>query len=123
MRRSTRRPIAFLPLAHSDREEVAVRERSPYFDCQFDTPGAPHPAYGVSKTAVFGLTRALAIEFAQQKVRVNCVAPGMVKTAFSEPLWKNPEIAKFATGGTLLKRLGEPEDWHRNRPGCLPEER
>lgn len=73
-------------------------------------PGAPHPAYGISKTAVFGLTRALATELASNNVRVNCVAPGMIRTAFSEPLWKNPQIAKFATGSTLLKRLGEPDE-------------
>eukprot|EP00929_Paragymnodinium_shiwhaense_P104289 TRINITY_DN68593_c0_g1_i2.p2 TRINITY_DN68593_c0_g1~~TRINITY_DN68593_c0_g1_i2.p2 ORF type:complete len:178 (+),score=42.35 TRINITY_DN68593_c0_g1_i2:255-788(+) len=73
-------------------------------------PGAPHPAYGVSKTAVFGLTRALAAEFAVEGVRVNCVAPGMVRTDFSKPLWSNPDIEKLATQGTMLKRLGEPEE-------------
>lgn len=40
-------------------------------------------AYCVSKTALFGLTRALAIECADMGVRVNCVAPGIIKTRFS----------------------------------------
>lgn len=72
-------------------------------------PGAPHPAYGISKTAVFGLTRALAAELAP-RVRCNCVAPGMVRTAFSKPLWANPGIEKKVTSSTLLKRLGEPAE-------------
>ena len=39
--------------------------------------------YSVSKTALLGLTRALAPELAQSNIRVNCVAPGVIKTRFS----------------------------------------
>eukprot|EP00927_Polykrikos_kofoidii_P069691 TRINITY_DN65270_c0_g1_i1.p1 TRINITY_DN65270_c0_g1~~TRINITY_DN65270_c0_g1_i1.p1 ORF type:complete len:254 (+),score=39.05 TRINITY_DN65270_c0_g1_i1:139-900(+) len=74
------------------------------------TPGAPHPAYGISKTAVFGLTRALATELSGQGIRVNCVAPGMVRTAFSKPLWENQDIADMVVKSTLLKRLGTAEE-------------
>jgi len=69
-------------------------------------PGYPHPAYGVSKTAVLGLSKALAAELAP-KIRVNVVAPGMVKTAFSRPLWSNKQLEKAVTSQTLLRRLGE----------------
>lgn len=73
-------------------------------------PGAPHPIYGVSKTAVFGLTKALAVELAGKGVRVNCVAPGMIKTDFSKPIWSNPSIEKHVAANTWLRRLGEPEE-------------
>jgi len=73
-------------------------------------PSAPHPAYGLSKTAVFGLTKALAIEFAGEGVRVNCCAPGMIKTGFSKPIWSNPSIEKKVAASTWLRRLGEPEE-------------
>lgn len=74
-------------------------------------PSTPHPAYGVSKTALFGLTKALANEAWQSNsVRVNCVAPGMIKTRFSKPIWQNDKIHKMISGQTILKRLGEPEE-------------
>jgi len=63
--------------------------------------------YGVSKAAVINLTRQLATELAP-KVRVNAVAPAVVKTRFAEALYADDEGA--AAAGYLLKRLGEPED-------------
>ncbi|KAF5886420.1 dehydrogenase/reductase SDR family member 4-like, partial [Clarias magur] len=48
--------------------------------------------YSVSKTALLGLTRALAPELAQSNIRVNCVAPGIIKTRFSSSLWQSEEI-------------------------------
>jgi len=40
-------------------------------------------AYGVSKTALFGLTKALSVELGTDNIRVNCLAPGLIKTSFS----------------------------------------
>merc|ERR1719264_669935 len=71
------------------------------------SPGAPHPVYGVSKTALHGLTKALAAEYARKGVRVNAIAPGMIKTSFSKPIWSNPKMEAAMAGGTMLKRLGE----------------
>src|SRR5262249_2117183 len=47
-------------------------------------------AYGISKAADFALARNLAVEWGPQNVRVNCVAPGLVKTDFARALWENP---------------------------------
>ena len=55
---------------------------------------APHPGlgvYAVSKAAVLMLTRVLAIELARENIQVNAIAPGIVKTRFSELLWKEDD--------------------------------
>lgn len=63
--------------------------------------------YSVSKTALLGLTRALAPELAQDNIRVNCVAPGVIKTRFSSAVRsrKNTQIPHLQAGwgGYLLK--------------------
>ncbi|HET6810602.1 MAG TPA: SDR family oxidoreductase [Acidimicrobiales bacterium] len=63
--------------------------------------------YNVTKAAVIHMTRQLANELAP-KVRVNCIAPGLVKTYFARALWENNEEA--VARRLPLKRLGEPED-------------
>lgn len=67
-------------------------------------------AYGVSKAADFQLARNLAAELGPHNVRVNCIAPGLVRTHFARTLWENPEIARSAQAHTPLRRLGEPDD-------------
>lgn len=67
-------------------------------------------AYGVSKTALIGLARNLAVEWGARGIRVNALAPGIVKTEFAKALWDNPEIADPAIRGTPLRRLAEPDD-------------
>uniref|UniRef100_A0A8D2E2R6 Uncharacterized protein n=1 Tax=Theropithecus gelada TaxID=9565 RepID=A0A8D2E2R6_THEGE len=47
--------------------------------------------YNVSKTALLGLTKTLAIELAPRNIRVNCLAPGLIKTSFSRMLWMDKE--------------------------------
>lgn len=74
------------------------------------SPGFPHPAYGISKTAVNGLTKALAAELGKKKIRVNCVAPGMIKTSFSKPLWQDPKAEKFIASRSIMNRLGEAKE-------------
>jgi NAD(P)-dependent dehydrogenase (short-subunit alcohol dehydrogenase family) len=67
-------------------------------------------AYGISKAADFALARNLAVEWGPHKVRVNCVAPGLVKTDFARALWDNPELLARRTAATPLRRVGEPEE-------------
>jgi NAD(P)-dependent dehydrogenase (short-subunit alcohol dehydrogenase family) len=67
-------------------------------------------AYNVSKAADLQLARNLATEVGQHNIRVNCVAPGIIRTDFARALWENPKIAKSAEAGTPLRRLGEPDD-------------
>ncbi|KAK1796858.1 hypothetical protein P4O66_000947 [Electrophorus voltai] len=66
--------------------------------------------YSVSKTALLGLTQALAPELAQSNIRVNCVAPGIIKTRFSAALWQSEEVANEFLKLLSIKRLGMPED-------------
>ncbi|HXG98966.1 MAG TPA: SDR family oxidoreductase [Sphingomicrobium sp.] len=67
-------------------------------------------AYNVSKAADFQLARNLAAEFGPSGVRVNCIAPGLVRTDFAKALWENPETLKAVTRGTPLRRIGEPHE-------------
>ncbi len=67
-------------------------------------------AYNISKAADFQLARNLAVELGPHKVRVNCVAPGIIRTDFARALWDNPAIAKAAEASMPLRRLGEPDD-------------
>ena len=67
-------------------------------------------AYNVSKAADFQLARNLAVEFGPHGVRVNCIAPGLVRTDFARALWENPETLNRATSGSPLRRIGEPDE-------------
>ncbi len=67
-------------------------------------------AYNISKAADFQLARNLATEFGPDNIRVNCIAPGLIKTDFAKALWDNPETLKRSLTGTPLKRIGEPEE-------------
>ncbi|KAG1936228.1 dehydrogenase/reductase SDR family member 2, mitochondrial [Pimephales promelas] len=60
--------------------------------------------YSVSKTALLGLTRALAPDLAQSNIRVNCVAPGVIKTRFSAALWENEGVLEEFLKQTSIKR-------------------
>lgn len=66
--------------------------------------------YGVSKAADLQLARNLAVEYGPQNIRINCIAPGVVKTYFAEALWKDPKIEKTFTQQVPLRRFGEPDD-------------
>jgi NAD(P)-dependent dehydrogenase (short-subunit alcohol dehydrogenase family) len=67
-------------------------------------------AYCISKAADMQLARNLAQELGPDNIRVNCIAPGLVKTDFAKALWDTPEGEKRASSGTPLRRLGEPDD-------------
>lgn len=67
-------------------------------------------AYNVSKAADFQLARNLAVEYGPHNVRVNCIAPGLIKTDFARALWEDPENLRNRTSGTPLRRIGEPDE-------------
>ena len=67
-------------------------------------------AYCISKAADMQLARNLAHEYGPDNVRVNCIAPGLVKTDFARALWEDPERQKAANSSVPLRRIGEPED-------------
>lgn len=71
--------------------------------------GAPQMAhYVASKTAVIGLTRAMAIDLSPRDIRVNAVAPGVVDTDMLH--YMTPERQKLILSRQLLGRIGQPED-------------
>ena len=67
-------------------------------------------AYAISKAADMQLARNLAVELGPDNIRVNAIAPGLVKTDFARALWEDPEFADPRVAATPLRRLGEPED-------------
>jgi NAD(P)-dependent dehydrogenase (short-subunit alcohol dehydrogenase family) len=67
-------------------------------------------AYNISKAADFMLAKNLAHELGPHNVRVNCIAPGLVKTDFARALWDTPEAERRSSAGNPLRRLGEPDD-------------
>jgi NAD(P)-dependent dehydrogenase (short-subunit alcohol dehydrogenase family) len=70
----------------------------------------PNASYQASKGAVVNLTRALALEWAADNIRVNAVAPTYVKTDLTGVIFSNPEIMKTVMAHTPLGRFPEPED-------------
>jgi NAD(P)-dependent dehydrogenase (short-subunit alcohol dehydrogenase family) len=67
-------------------------------------------AYCISKSADMELARCLADEFGPRGVRVNCIAPGLIRTDFAKALWENPDTLKRSTAVASLKRIGEPHE-------------
>ena len=67
-------------------------------------------AYCISKAADMQLARNLADEFGPHGVRVNCIAPGLIKTDMAKALWDNPETLKRSTATASLRRIGEPDE-------------
>jgi NAD(P)-dependent dehydrogenase (short-subunit alcohol dehydrogenase family) len=72
-------------------------------------PGFGLGVYNVTKAGVIMLTRQLALEIGG-KVRVNAVAPGLVKTRFAEALWGNEEILDRVIGSNPMGRIGLPDE-------------
>ena len=67
-------------------------------------------AYGVSKAAGHHLVRNLAAEWGPKNVRVNAIAPGLIKTDFARALWEDDARRAERIAATPLRRLGEPRD-------------
>jgi NAD(P)-dependent dehydrogenase (short-subunit alcohol dehydrogenase family) len=68
------------------------------------------PVYAISKAGVIMATKVMAREWASYNIRVNAVAPGIIKTKFSEAVYTNPEIMKKIMNNTPMGRIGEPEE-------------
>lgn len=73
-------------------------------------PRPANGAYSISKAGVIMLTRQLAMELAEYRIRVNAIAPGLVKTDMNLPIRSTPEIENKLANGIQLGRLGEVED-------------
>jgi NAD(P)-dependent dehydrogenase (short-subunit alcohol dehydrogenase family) len=66
--------------------------------------------YGISKAADMQLARNLAVEWGPHNIRVNCLAPGVVRTDFARALWSNEKLYNQLIRQYPLRRIGEPED-------------
>ena len=67
-------------------------------------------AYAITKAADIQMARNLAREFGPDNVRINALAPGLVRTDFAKALWENPENLKHSVEGACLGRIGEPHE-------------
>lgn len=67
-------------------------------------------AYAITKAADIQMVKNLAREFGPSNVRINAIAPGLVKTDFAKALWENPENLKASTSNACLGRIGEPRE-------------
>nr|WP_087576267.1 SDR family oxidoreductase [Sphingomonas sp. CDS-1] len=67
-------------------------------------------AYNISKAADFQLVRNLAVEFGPSNIRVNAIAPGVIRTDFARALWEDPQAEAELKRVTPLGRIGEPAD-------------
>lgn len=66
--------------------------------------------YGVTKAADAALARNLALEWGPHNIRVNCIAPGLIRTEFSRALWENDERRAAREAATPLRRLGQADE-------------
>ena len=70
----------------------------------------PNVAYQTTKGGIVNMTRALALEWVSDRIRVNAVAPTYVRTGFIAPLLNNPEILAAIEAATPMGRIAEPEE-------------
>ena len=73
-------------------------------------PGLMMGVYSVSKAAVIMLTRSLALELGRENIQVNAIAPGYVKTRFTQVLWSNDKLNEGILEQTPAGRMGDPEE-------------
>ncbi len=67
-------------------------------------------AYAITKAADIQMTKNLAREYGPDNVRINSIAPGLVKTDFAKALWENPENLRDSTASAAMGRIGEPRE-------------
>lgn len=67
-------------------------------------------AYAITKAADIQMVKNLAREFGPSNVRINAIAPGLVRTDFAKALWENPDNLKASTSNACLGRIGEPRE-------------
>ena len=93
--------------------EMIDRRRGNIINIASDLGINPLPgigAYAVSKAAIIMLTRQLALELGKYRIRVNAIAPGMIKTDMNIETRSSPEVEREIAGKRVLGRLGEPSD-------------
>ena len=73
-------------------------------------PSTQQLAYSCSKAAMTHLTRNLAAYYAPYNVRINCVAPGLIRSDASRKVWENPEALETFTADIPMRRMGEAEE-------------
>lgn len=66
--------------------------------------------YGMSKAAEMQMARCMALEWGRHNIRINCIAPGLIRTDFSRALWENPKLLAEREQLLPLGRIGEPDD-------------
>ena len=67
-------------------------------------------AYSASKAALIVLTKCWALEYAKDKIRINCICPGVVDTDMTKPFLKNQKDIEFMNNEHPLGRIGQPEE-------------
>ena len=67
-------------------------------------------AYSASKAALIVLTKCWALEYAKDKIRINCICPGVVDTDMTKPFLKNQKDIEFMNNEHPLGRIGKPEE-------------
>ena len=67
-------------------------------------------SYCASKGGIIALTREMALEYAPRKININCIAPGVIKTAMTKDMIADPAQRQFFESSTPYPRLGESED-------------
>jgi NAD(P)-dependent dehydrogenase (short-subunit alcohol dehydrogenase family) len=67
-------------------------------------------AYNISKAADMQLARNLAVEWGEDNIRVNCIAPGVVRTDFARAIHEDPKVREMVERDLPLRRIGEPDD-------------
>ncbi len=82
-----------------------------HMSSQMGFVGSPgRTLYCLSKHAIEGLTKAMAVELAPNNIRVNSVAPTFIKTPMTEPMLQEPAFAEMVMNNIPLQRLGSVED-------------
>jgi dehydrogenase/reductase SDR family protein 4 len=74
------------------------------------SPEAGLGLYSVSKAALISLTKVMAQEWGADGIRANAICPGLIKTKFSQALWKDEHIATQVLGHQPIRRIGVPDD-------------
>ncbi len=73
--------------------------------------GLPYVSvYGITKSALAGLTRTLAAEWGPHKIQVNCIAPGMILTDLNRAMWQSDRMREWFKGAASNPELGRPDD-------------
>jgi len=104
--------VGALRLANAFRPQLKVSQGSIVnIASMYSFFGAPHiPGYGAAKAGIVSLTKSLAIAFAADRIRINAIAPGWIKTEITRPGRENPEFKAKVDARLPSGEWGDPED-------------